>query len=211
MLSLSSLNVHLNSYRIVVDMPNLQNKINEIKINNNNLQLDLRMAKQKTDVANEKFVEIMEPFLEEAQSHYDTIECMQMKMNEAFKELADFYTFEQNKYTMSEFFTDLKTFSQQFQMCHAENVKLKETEEKIRRAEEEKSQREKEKLSRKTQKDKLIQSHSDEMGDTGVMDNLLEALQSGKLFEAGHGSGPTAHGVGGGRGRRPRRDNAMLG
>jgi hypothetical protein len=59
-----------------------------------------------------------------------------------------------------------------------------------------------------------MQSHTDEMGDTGVMDNLLEALQSGKLFEAGNsvGSGPVYHGAGGGRGRRPpRRDhNAMI-
>lgn len=55
-----------------------------------------------------------------------------------------------------------------------------------------------------------MQSHTDEMGDTGVMDNLLEALQSGKLFTASTG-GPTT--VGGGRGRRPpRRDhNGMMG
>ena len=65
------------------------------------------------------------------------------------------------------------------------------------------------KAARKTQKEKLMQSHTDEMGDTGVMDNLLEALQSGKLFTASTG-GPS--GVGGGRGRRPpRRDhNGMM-
>lgn len=116
----------------------MQSKINEIKTNNNNIQIDLRLAKQKNDTSNEKFVEIMEPFLEDAQSRYETIECMLTKMNEAFRELADFYAFEKNKYTMSEFFTDLKVFSQQFHQCHMENIKLKETEEKIRRAEEDK-------------------------------------------------------------------------
>lgn len=119
-------------------MNNLQAKINEIKTNNNNIQIDLKLAKQKNDLSNEKFVGIMEPFLVDAQSRFETIECMQHKMNEAYKELSDFYAFEVNKYSMSEFFTDLKTFSQQFNQCHAENLKLKETEEKIRRAEEDK-------------------------------------------------------------------------
>lgn len=75
-----------------------------------------------------------------------------------------------------------------------------------------KAQREKEKAARKNQKEKLMQSHTDNMSDTGVMDNLLEALQSGKLFQAGTSTG-TSSNSGGGRGRRPpRRDhNAMLG
>ena len=119
-------------------MTSLQAKIKEIKTNNSNIQIDLRLAKSKNDSANEKFVEIMEPFLEEAQSKCETIECMFIKMNEAFKSLADFYAFDAEKYTMSEFFSDLKVFSQQFQQCHTENVNLKKTEEKIRRAEEDK-------------------------------------------------------------------------
>ena len=72
--------------------------------------------------------------------------------------------------------------------------------------------REKEKAARKNQKEKLMQSHTDEMGDTGVMDNLLEALQSGKLFTASTSTttGPGFNSTGGGRGRRPpRRDNMM--
>jgi hypothetical protein len=127
-------------------MNNLQAKINEIKTNNSNIQIDLKLAKQKSDSSNEKFVAIMEPFIDDAQSRAETIECMQNKMNEAFKELSDFYAFEASKYSMSEFFTDLKTFAQQFNQCHAENIKLKETEEKIRRAEEDKAAREKEKV-----------------------------------------------------------------
>lgn len=98
----------------------------------------MKLAKQKNDLSNEKFVETMEPFLADAQSQFETIECMQTKMTEAFKQLSDYYAFEANKYSMNEFFTDLKVFSQQFQQCHLENIKLKETEEKIRRAEEDK-------------------------------------------------------------------------
>ena len=106
--------------------------------------------------------------------------------------LADFYSFDSSKYVIGEFFGDLKTFSLQFQVCLEDNLKIKETEEKIKRAEEEREKREKEKQARKTHKEKLMQSTTTggEMGDTGVMDNLLEALQSGKLFEASSG-GPS--------------------
>ncbi len=55
-----------------------------------------------------------------------------------------------------------------------------------------------------------MQSHTDEMGDTGVMDNLLEALQSGKLFEAGTNvNGSVHHVISGGRNRRPPRKDLM--
>ena len=152
----------------------------------------------------------MAPFLKESQLQFETLECMHIKMNEAYRDLADFYAFESNKYSICEFFSDLKTFSQQFQQCHNENVKLKETEDKIRRAEEEKSQREKEKLARKNHKEKLIQSHGEEMGDTGVMDNLLEALQSGKLLQATGGNSNSTNSPAG-FGRRPaRRDHNSL-
>jgi hypothetical protein len=60
---------------------------------------------------------------------------------------------------------------------------LRETEEKIRHAEEERKRKESEKLQRKNQKDKLMMKSNMNGCDTGVMDNLLEALQSGELFE----------------------------
>lgn len=118
----------------------------------------------------------------------------------------DFYSFECSKYTLGEFFNDLKTFSLQFQLCIDDNVKIKETEEKIKRAEEEKEKREKEKQARKNHKEKLMQTTSGggEMGDTGVMDNLLEALQSGKLFEASS-AGPAK------QGRRPMNRDRLQG
>ncbi len=138
LIKIISFYINLNYIKyFLVDLACLQSKIKEMKTNNNNIQIDLRLVKSKNDTSNEKFVEIMDPFLEEAQSKYETIECMLTKMNEAFRNLAEFYSFDPDKYTMSEFFTDLKVFSHQFHQCHMENVKLKETEEKIRRAEEE--------------------------------------------------------------------------
>lgn len=139
----------------------------------------------------------MDTFLKEAQSQYETLEVMFKKMTDAYKDLAEFFAFDVIKYPLGEFFTDLRTFSVQFQQCMDENRRARETEEKIRRAEEERAAREKEREARKTQKERLMMQQpmsgaaasgssaskgmmnsaagaaaATEMGDTGVMDNL---------------------------------------
>lgn len=82
-------------------------------------------------------------------------------------------------------FCFLKQLNFHLKQCYDENIKLRETEEKIKRAEEDKKRREKEKEARKTQKDKLMKPSNN--GDMGVMDNLIEALQSGEIFETTSG------------------------
>jgi diaphanous protein len=183
-----------------------------MKASVNNTELDLKNYKRSTD-KNDIYFDMMEAFVKEALSRYETLECMFNKMNDVYKELADFYAFEVSKYPLGEFFTDLKTFCTQFQQCADENIKLKETEEKIKRSEEERQQREKEKQARKTKKDEIMkQSSKQGGGETGVMDNLLEALQSGKLFEAPAGNAGSGANSGMGRGKRVmRRDHNLMG
>jgi hypothetical protein len=185
----------------------IQKSLTDIKTSINHVELDLKNLKQKQE-KNDQFAEVMESFMKDAKSRYETLECMFQKMNEAYKDLADFYTFEQSKYSLGEFFTDLKTFTNQFNQCVDENIRLKEAEEKLRRAEEERKQREKEVQARRCQKEKLMQSSISNsesgMGDgTGVMDNLLEALQSGKFFEGSASNNANNRLL---RGRRPARD-----
>lgn len=162
-----------------------------------NLELDLKTTKRSSDPA-DRYLDIMDTFLKEAQSQYETLEVMFKKMTDAYKDLAEFFAFDANKYPLGEFFTDLRTFSVQFQQCVDENRRARETEEKIRRAEEERAAREKEREARKTQKERLMMQQAasssssssnpssskgmmnsaagaaaaTEMGDTGVMDNL---------------------------------------
>uniref|UniRef100_A0A8C2RSJ8 DAD domain-containing protein n=1 Tax=Capra hircus TaxID=9925 RepID=A0A8C2RSJ8_CAPHI len=62
-----------------------------------------------------------------------------------------------------------------------ENNKRKELEEKTRRAKLAKEKAEQEKLERQKKKKQLIDINK-EGDETGVMDNLLEALQSGAAF-----------------------------
>jgi hypothetical protein len=205
------------TFRLSVDFNVIKKNLKDMKTTISNLELDLKNLKRSAGVNNQnannsdKYLEHMDAFYNEAQARYETLECMFSKMNEAYAYLAEFYAFDQNKYLLGEFFNDLKNFCAQFVQCGEENRKAKELEEKIRRCEEERIQRELEKQAKKTQKERLMQtattavvasgaeigSRGDRNSDMGVMDNLLEALQSGKLFEA---SVPGS----GGRSRGPR-------
>lgn len=217
-----------------------------MKANIATLETDLKTTKRSADTA-DRYVDLMETFLKEAQSQFETLECMHTRMSEAYKSLGDYFAFEVAKYPLGELCADLKTFAAQFEQCVEDNQRARDTEQKIRRAEQERAAREKEREARKTQKERLMTTgamptitgakgkgpigiaadSSADMGDTGVMDNLyvirlsyflrcvvdqtyierLEALQSGRLFEAGSPGGPP-----GGRGRRPmRRDQNLMG
>ena len=59
-------------------------------------------------------------------------------------------------------------------------MKLRETEEKIRRAKEAKIKQDQEKAERMAKKKALLDVNATD--DTGVMDNLLEALKTGQAF-----------------------------
>ena len=122
-------------------------------------------------------------------------------METIYLELAEYFVFDPQKYTLDEFFTDVKTFRDSFhvkynsfylavkllmflrflQQCHKDNIKLRETEEKIRRAREAKEKAEREKLERQAKKKALIDMNNDD-DQEGVMDSLLEALKTGSAF-----------------------------
>lgn len=67
------------------------------------------------------------------------------------------------------------------QQCYKDNCKLRETEEKIRRAREAKDKAEREKLERQAKKKALVDMNVDD-DQEGVMDSLLEALKTGSAF-----------------------------
>lgn len=165
-----------------------QKSLADMKANVTNLELDLKTAKRSSD-SSDRYVDLMEEFLKEAQSQYETLEFMFKKMTEAYKDLADYFVFDPVKYPLGEFFTDLRTFATQFQQCVEDNRRARETEEKVRRAEEERAAREKEREARKTQKERLMMQSAGpaaskgpastaEMADTGVMDNLYASLST---------------------------------
>ena len=140
------------------------------------LELDLKNFKPIN--SDDKFVQIMTTFLVEAKDKFQLLEQMFAKMERLFQEIARYYAFDPKKYTMDEFFNDIKSFKDQFIEAKNENIKKREMEDKLRRAQKAKEKAEKEKLERKSKCVNLDIAKEQE----GVMDSLLEALQTGSAF-----------------------------
>lgn len=145
-----------------------------------NLETDLKNSKVPQG-PDDKFSEVMQPFATEAREQHNILQQMFNKIDKLYSDLAEYFAFDKSKYTVEEFLGDMKTFKDQFQKAYKDNVKLRETEEKIRRAKEAKAKAELEKQERLARKKVLLDMNSGD--NTGVMDNLLEALATGQAFQ----------------------------
>lgn len=150
-------------------------------------QMDSNIRNLKTDLTNnrvpqgddDKFIEVMEKFADEAREQCDIMANMLKKVENLYNDLAEYYAFDKQKYTLEEFFTDLKTFKDSFCQARADNQKEKEAEEKKEKARLAKLKQEKEKEERN--KRRLVDMNPTETQE-GVMDSLLEALSTGSAF-----------------------------
>uniref|UniRef100_M3XSK6 Uncharacterized protein n=2 Tax=Mustela TaxID=9665 RepID=M3XSK6_MUSPF len=106
---------------------------------------------------------------------------MHNNMLKLYENLGEYFIFDSKTVSIEEFFGDLSNFRTLFLEAVKENNKRKEMEEKTRRAKLAKEKAEQEKLERQKKKKQLIDINK-EGDETGVMDNLLEALQSGAAF-----------------------------
>uniref|UniRef100_A0A8C6JUN2 Uncharacterized protein n=1 Tax=Melopsittacus undulatus TaxID=13146 RepID=A0A8C6JUN2_MELUD len=138
----------------------------------------------KTQDENDKFVEKMSIsffFAESAREQYEKLFNMHNNMTKLYENLGEYFTFDPKAISIEEFFGDLSNFRTLFLEALKENNKRKEMEEKTRRAKLAKEKAEQEKLERQKKKQQLIDMNK-EGDETGVMDSLLEALQSGAAF-----------------------------
>ncbi|XP_029648748.1 protein diaphanous homolog 2 isoform X3 [Octopus sinensis] len=161
----------------------LQKNLKGFKKNLNQLELDLKNA-ANSKLQGDKFVEKLEPFLDEAKTQYDVLNTMYKQMDMKYTELANYFSFDRKKYASEEFFHDVKEFQSSFDQALKENKQQKETLANIARAKEAKEARErerKEKLQRQKQFMDVNAGLFDEPNH-GVVDNLLEALTSGSAF-----------------------------
>ena len=88
----------------------------------------------------DKFVEVMSGFLEEAQSQYSVLSAMRQKLDSLYKELSEYFVLDKINYTLEDFFGDFRTFKDQFKVAHQ---KLREDGEAKARVERSKAAREK--------------------------------------------------------------------
>ncbi|XP_071126522.1 protein diaphanous homolog 2-like isoform X4 [Mytilus edulis] len=144
------------------------------------LETDIKNI-SKTNVDGDRFAEVMNSFITSAKDQADVLSGMQKKMESLYKEMGKFYAFDYKKYGFEEFFQDIKAFRDSFSNAMKENAKMRETEEKIRRAKEAKDRAQKDKAAKVARK-KAIVDMTMEGDQEGVMDNLLEALKTGSAF-----------------------------
>ncbi|KAM6952969.1 protein diaphanous homolog 1 [Lycodopsis pacificus] len=124
-------------------------------------------------------------FVATAHEQFEKLDMLHKNMEKHYNDLGEFYVFDPKKISVEEFFGDLNTFKNMFQQAVKENQKRKEAEEKVKRAKlaREKAEKEKEEKLKKNQH-LNINTEGDE---TGIMDGLLEALQSGAAFKRKRG------------------------
>lgn len=168
-----------------VSAENLQKNLDQMKKQISDVERDVQNFPAATD-EKDKFVEKMTSFVKEAQEQYNKLRLMHSNMETLFKELGDYFLFDPKKLSVEEFFMDLHNFRNMFLQAVKENQKRRETEEKMRRAKLAKEKAEKERLEKQQKREQLIDMNA-EGDETGVMDSLLEALQSGAAFRRKRG------------------------
>nr|UIX27111.1 diaph-b [Tauphaedusa tau] len=144
------------------------------------LELDLKNLGKSND-PNDQFAHVMKSFLKDAQQQYELLSAMYKKLETLYESTAKYFAFDPRKYTMEEFFGDVKIFKDGLQKALKDNAKRKETQEKIRRAAEAKEKSEKEKREKKLRQAAILDMTADENHE-GVMDSLLQALKTGSAF-----------------------------
>ncbi|KAJ8350122.1 hypothetical protein SKAU_G00252520 [Synaphobranchus kaupii] len=106
---------------------------------------------------------------------------MHDNMSTLYQNMLQYFAIDPKKTSVEEFFTDMSNFRSMFMQAVRENVRRREAEEKQRRVRAAKEKAEREKQERQQKKKRLLEVNT-ENDETGVMDSLLEALQSGAAF-----------------------------
>ncbi|KAI4899906.1 hypothetical protein NFI96_019484 [Prochilodus magdalenae] len=126
-------------------------------------------------------------FVEHAREQFEKLELMYNNMQKQYEDLGKYFVFDPKKMTPEEIFGDLNNFRNMFQQAVIENQKRKESEEKMRKAKLAKEKAEKEKEERQKRATAGQININDDGDETGIMDDLLEALQSGAAFRRKRG------------------------
>ncbi|XP_051791304.1 protein diaphanous homolog 2 isoform X3 [Erpetoichthys calabaricus] len=144
------------------------------------LENDIKNFPKVTD-ENDKFVEKMSSFATHAREQYEKLATRHKNMLKMYETLSSYFLFDAQTVNVEDFFGDLNAFRILFLEALKENHKKREMEEKVKRAKLAKEKAEREKLERQQKKKQLIDMNK-EGDETGVMDSLMEALQSGAAF-----------------------------
>lgn len=163
-----------------VSLENIQKTMRQMNTSLKNLESDLNNNKSPQS-EDDRFIEIMGEFAVQCRQQVEVLSKMQTQMENIYKEIGEYFSFDTNKYPMEEFFSDIKAFKEAFNQAHRENVRIREEEEKARRMREARDQAQRHLQDRQQRKMALVDMDAAQTQE-GVMDSLLEALQTGSAF-----------------------------
>ncbi|XP_062983497.1 protein diaphanous homolog 3 [Elgaria multicarinata webbii] len=163
-----------------VSAESLEKSLKQMERQLKQLEKDLETFPLSEDI-HDKFVTKMATFVVQAKEHFQKLSRMHDNMEKLYRNMMEFYAIDLKKVSVEEFLTDVNNFRTMFMQAAKDNMRRKEAEEKQRRARIAKEKAEKEKLERQQKKKQLLEIKT-ESDETGVMDSLLEALQSGAAF-----------------------------
>uniref|UniRef100_A0ABI7VPU5 Diaphanous related formin 3 n=1 Tax=Felis catus TaxID=9685 RepID=A0ABI7VPU5_FELCA len=144
------------------------------------LEKDLETFPPPEDL-HDKFLTKMSSFVISAKEQYGKLLKLHENMETLYQSVMGYYAIDVKKVSVEDFFNDLNNFRTTFMQARKENIKKREAEEREKRAQIAKELAEKERLARQQKKKRLLEMKT-EGDETGVMDSLLEALQSGAAF-----------------------------
>nr|XP_056718167.1 protein diaphanous homolog 3 isoform X2 [Euleptes europaea] len=163
-----------------VSAESLEKSLKQMERQLKQLEKDLETFPLPEDI-HDKFVAKMSTFAVQAKEQFQKLSRMHDNMEKLYRNVMGYYAIDLKKVSVEEFLTDLNNFRTAFMQATKENMRRREAEEKQRRAKIAKEKAEKEKLERQQKKKHLLEMNT-EGDETGVMDSLLEALQSGAAF-----------------------------
>ncbi|XP_008273742.1 protein diaphanous homolog 3 [Stegastes partitus] len=163
-----------------VSAENLEKSLRQMERQLLQLERDLETFSSPDD-PNDMFFTKMASFSKVAREQYGKLVIMHSNMETLYQNVLEYFAVDPKKTSVEELFTDLSNFRSMFTQALKENFRQRETEEKQRRARAAKEKAEREKKERQQKKRRLLEVNA-ENDETGVMDSLLEALQSGAAF-----------------------------
>ncbi|XP_078246866.1 protein diaphanous homolog 3 isoform X2 [Pogona vitticeps] len=162
-----------------VSVENLEKNLKQMERQLKQLERDLETFPLSED-NHDKFVTKMSTFAIQAKQEFQKLVRLHDNMEKLYRNVMDYYAVDLKKVSVEEFLMDLNNFRTMFMQVAKDNKRRKEVEEKQKHAIIAREKAEKEILARQ-QKKHLLEMKT-ECDETGVMDSLLEALQSGAAF-----------------------------
>ena len=107
-----------------VNVENLKKVLTQMDSSIKNLEMDLKNAQRSPTEKDDRFVEAMGSFCQQAREQCDILQAMAQKMDTLYSSLAEYFVFDKQKYSLEEFMSDIKKFKDQFKVSFEKYIKI---------------------------------------------------------------------------------------